>query len=48
MSYKEVSDSLGISPKAVEKEMMRALRLLREDLKDFLHPFVILLIMQVS
>lgn len=36
MSYKEVSDSLNISMKAVEKEMMKALKLLRENLKHLL------------
>lgn len=36
MSYKEAADSLDISTKAVEKEMMRALKLLREMLKNFL------------
>jgi RNA polymerase sigma-70 factor, ECF subfamily len=46
MSYKEVAETLGISPKAVEKEMMRALKLLREALKDFLNPSVVILLMQ--
>jgi RNA polymerase sigma-70 factor (ECF subfamily) len=36
MSYKEVAESLNISLKAVEKEMMKALKLLREKLKNFL------------
>lgn len=36
MSYKEVSESLNISLKAVEKEMMKALKLLRATLKDYL------------
>src|SRR5262249_14714803 len=36
MSYKEVAEELQISTKAVEKEMMRALRLLREALKEYL------------
>jgi RNA polymerase sigma-70 factor (ECF subfamily) len=42
MSYKEVSDSLDISVKAVEKEMMKALRLLREALKDYLPVLLVL------
>jgi RNA polymerase sigma-70 factor (family 1) len=42
MSYKEVSESLDISVKAVEKEMMKALRLLREALKDYLPVILIL------
>ncbi len=36
LSYKEVSESLNISLKAVEKEMMMALKKLREMLKEFL------------
>jgi RNA polymerase sigma-70 factor (ECF subfamily) len=41
MSYDQVSESLQISNKAVEKEMMKALRLLREQLKHFLTVSVI-------
>jgi RNA polymerase sigma-70 factor (ECF subfamily) len=41
MSYDQVSESLHISNKAVEKEMMKALRLLREQLKHFLTVSVI-------
>lgn len=36
MSYREVADSLDISEKAVEKEMMKALKLLRVSLRDYL------------
>jgi RNA polymerase sigma-70 factor, ECF subfamily len=36
MSYREVAQALEISEKAVEKEMMKALRLLRAALKDYL------------
>ncbi len=36
MSYKDVAAGLNISEKAVEKEMMKALRLLRVALKDYL------------
>ena len=36
MSYREVADSLDISLKAVEKEMMKALKLLRLALRDYL------------
>ena len=36
MSYKEISNILGISPKAVEYRMMSALRVLRKNCKDFL------------
>ena len=46
MSYKEVSESLDISLKAVEKEMMKALKLLREALRDYL-PLLLLPILTV-
>ena len=36
MTYQEVSENLDISVKAVEKEMMKALKLLREALKNYL------------
>ena len=36
MTYNEVSAALGISSKAVEKEMMKALKLMREMLKNYL------------
>lgn len=36
MSYREVAQHLDISEKAVEKEMMKALRMLRDMLKDYL------------
>ncbi len=41
MKYKEVADKLGISQKTVEAQMSKALKILREELKDL---FVILLI----
>jgi RNA polymerase sigma-70 factor (ECF subfamily) len=42
MSYKQVAITLAISEKAVEKEMMKALRLLREALKEYLPSIVII------
>jgi RNA polymerase sigma-70 factor (ECF subfamily) len=42
MSYKEVAEALNISTKAVEKEMLKALKLLREALKDYLNTVLIL------
>jgi RNA polymerase sigma-70 factor, ECF subfamily len=45
LSYLEVAESLEISTKAVEKEMMRALRLLREQLKDHLSSLLILMML---
>ena len=41
MSYKEVADALEISTKAVEKEMMKALRLLRNLLREYLPLFLL-------
>jgi RNA polymerase sigma-70 factor (ECF subfamily) len=43
MSYKEVADTLDISLKAVEKEMLKALKLLREALREYLPSSMILL-----
>ena len=42
MSYREAAESLQISVKAVEKEMMKALNSLRQALKDYLPLFIIL------
>jgi RNA polymerase sigma-70 factor (ECF subfamily) len=36
MTYREVASTLAISEKAVEKEMMKALKLLRTALRDYL------------
>jgi RNA polymerase sigma-70 factor (ECF subfamily) len=44
LSYREIAAALGISPRAVEKEMMKALRLLRQALKVYLPLFVVLLL----
>ncbi|HEY3403351.1 MAG TPA: RNA polymerase sigma-70 factor [Ohtaekwangia sp.] len=44
MSYREVAESLNISLKAVEKEMMKALNLLRMALKDYLMLFFLLVL----
>lgn len=41
MKYREIADQLGISVKAVEKQMSKALKLLRIRLADFL-PLVLL------
>ena len=40
--YSEIADMLGISVKAVEAQMSKALRILRESLKDYL-PLVLVL-----
>jgi RNA polymerase sigma-70 factor, ECF subfamily len=47
MSYKEVAEILDISLKAVEKEMMKALKILREALKDYL-PLLVLPLLGVG
>ena len=41
MSYKELGESLQISTKAVEKEMMKALRRLRQNLRNFLPSLIL-------
>lgn len=41
LSYKEVAETLDISVKAVEKEMMKALNLLRHALSDYLPLFAV-------
>jgi RNA polymerase sigma-70 factor (ECF subfamily) len=38
MSYTEIAEHCGISVKAVEKHISKALRLLRERLAPFNHP----------
>jgi len=45
MTYKEAAATLNISVKAVEKEMMRALKLLREALKHYLNTSVVLFLL---
>jgi RNA polymerase sigma-70 factor (ECF subfamily) len=44
MSYKEVAEALSISTKAVEKEIMKALRILREALREYLPSAIVLLV----
>lgn len=36
MSYKEIADSLGVSPKTIDYRIQQALKQLRVDLKDYL------------
>lgn len=42
MKYAEIADELGISIKTVENHMGKALRLMREELKDYL-PLILIL-----
>lgn len=43
LKYKEIAEQLGISVKTVENQMGKALRVLREKLKDYLVLVVVLL-----
>lgn len=43
LKYSEIADKLEISVKTVENHMGKALRLLREQLKDYVHLLVLLL-----
>jgi RNA polymerase sigma-70 factor (ECF subfamily) len=47
MKYAEIADHLGISIKTVENQMGKALRIMREELKEYL-PLVILIISLVK
>ena len=42
LSYKEIADKMGVSIKAIEALISRALKILRKDLKEYL-PIIILL-----
>ena len=44
LRYQEIADRLGISVKAVEKQIMRALKTLRTELKEYLPLFAFLLL----
>jgi RNA polymerase sigma-70 factor (ECF subfamily) len=45
MKYKEIADKLGVSIKAVEANMSRALKKLRNDLKDYIISLIIFFLM---
>lgn len=44
LTYAEIAAKLNISVKAVDKQMVRALRIMREQLKDYLPLFLLLMI----
>lgn len=44
LSYAEIAERLGISTKAVDKQIVRALRLLRVSLKDYLPAILLFLL----
>lgn len=45
MKYAEIADELNISVKTVENHMGKALKLMREKLKDYLHLIILLLLL---
>ncbi len=44
LKYQEIADKLGLSVKTVENQMGKALKVLREDLKEYLTIIVILIL----
>jgi RNA polymerase sigma-70 factor (family 1) len=44
LKYQEIADELGLSIKTVENQMGKALKIVREALKDYLPLFILLLI----
>jgi RNA polymerase sigma-70 factor (ECF subfamily) len=42
LKYKEVAEKLGISIKTVEVQMSKALKILREELKDYIYVLIFL------
>ena len=42
--YAEIADSLNISVKTVEAQMSKALKILKEELKDYLYVFILFLL----
>lgn len=46
LSYAEIADQLGISVKTVENQMIKALKILREELKDYLPALIWLLFLK--
>ena len=47
LSYKEAAELLNVSPKTVDYRIQQALKLLREDLKDYL-PLTVLLALHIG
>lgn len=48
LSYKEIAEQLDISPKTVENHMGKALRIMREELSDYLPQIVITLLLSMK
>ena len=48
MTHKEIAEQLGVSPQTVNYRISQALKLLRQQLKDYLPPILLLLSLQSS
>lgn len=48
LKYQEIADELGLSVKTVENQMGKALKLLREQLKDYLPFYVFIFLKSIS
>ncbi len=46
LKYKEIAKQLNISPKTVENHMGIAIKFLREELKEYLHLIVVIIIIE--
>ena len=47
LKYQEIADQLGLSVKTVENQMGKALKIIREALKDYLPLFILFLLQQL-
>ena len=47
LSYKEIAKQMDISPKTVENQVGKALRIMREELKDYLPLLILTLVLNI-
>ena len=47
LSYKEIAEQMKISPKTVENQVGKALRIMREELKDYLPLLILTLVLNI-
>lgn len=47
LTYAEIAQKLGVSTKAVDKQIVRALRILREELKDYIPAILLILLLKL-
>lgn len=47
LSYKEIAEQMNISPKTVENQVGKALKIMREELKDYLPVLLLTLILNM-